>query len=158
MSKNVSCLTVFIFIFASCNKAGNGKETISDSLAKTVSNDTNHLSQFSDSLLVVSSGQMSPFKTVNIDNIFFQLLIDAQGDTSFIGTRNQAFMTPEGYKINTRLGLINKAYRDKLKQEPGWGYYIKLPSIWNLQFVVEKTLTDHLPLDTNRVTYIFKRR
>ena len=127
MSKNVSYITVFIFIFSSCSNAGKGKEAMSDPFTKTVSNDTNNLSQFSDSLLLVSSGQMSPFKTVNIDNIYFQLVKDAQGDTSFIGTRDQAFMTREGYKINMRLWQIKNAYRDKLQEEPGWGYYIKLP-------------------------------
>jgi hypothetical protein len=93
---------------------------------------------------------LSSYKTIVIDNINFQLVKDAQGDTSFIGTSDKAFMTPDGFKIGMSLQQIKKIFRVKLQEEPGWGYYIELPSKWNLQFVVGQTATDHAPADTNK--------
>jgi len=110
-----------------------------------------------DTLLLVSSAQMSPYRTINIGNSAFQLVKDSKGDTSFIGTWHKSFMTPEGYKVGMSLQRVKKEYRDNLLKEPGWGYYIELPSKWNLQFVVGQTATEHVPVDTTKVTYIFKR-
>jgi hypothetical protein len=157
MTKFSFYILLFIFIGGSCGNADQGQQTKPDSLTKNISADTTKLPHFPDSLFLVSSGQMSPFKTVNIDNINFQLVKDSQGDTSFVGTWDKSFQTPEGYQVGTSLQQIKKMYRDKLQEEPGWGYYIKLPSKWSLHFVVGRTATDHAPADTNKVTYVFKR-
>ncbi len=158
MTRSLFYILLFLFIGCSCGNADQRQQTKSDSLTKSISADTTNLSQFHETLLLVSSGQISPFKTIIIDNINFQLVKSSQGDTSFIGTWDKSFQTPEGYQVGTSLQQIKKAYRDKLLQEPGWGYFIELPSKWCLQFVVGQTATDHAPADTSKVTYVFKRR
>jgi hypothetical protein len=158
MIKSPFYILLFVFISSSCaNKAGQRQQIKSDSLTKSIPADTTDLPHFPDSLLLVSGGQMSPFKTVNIDNINFQLVKNSKGDTSFVGTWDKSFQTPEGYQVGTSLQQIKKTYRDKLQKEPGWGYFIELPSKWSLQFFVEQTATDHVPADTHKVTYVFKR-
>jgi len=107
--------------------------------------------------MLISSSQIRPYKTVNINGVNFQLVRDAKGDTSFIGTRDTSFITPEGFKVGMSLHQIRKKYRDKLLEEPGFGYFIVLPSKWCLQFIVGQTMTEHAPTDTNKVSYIYKR-
>ena len=158
MTKSFFYFLLSIFIISSCSNTDKKQQSNSESFANNVSGDTVNLSKFSDSLFLVSSGQMSPFKTINIDNINFQVVRDSEGDTNFIGTWDKSFVTPEGYKVGMSLQQIKMKYRDKIQKEPGWGYYIELPSKWNLQFVVGKTTTDHAPADSNKVSYIFKRR
>ena len=158
MCRSLFYILLFVFIGNSCGNAGRPQQIKSDSSKRNISAETTKLQDIHDSLLLVSSGQMSPFKTVNIDNIFFQWVRDSNGDTSFIGTWDKSFQTPEGYQVGTRLQQIKMTYRNKLEEVAGWGYFIELPSKWSLQFIVGKTATDHVPADTNKVTYVFKRR
>lgn len=119
--------------------------------------DNVQLQDLPDSFLLVSAGQMSPFNTIVINNITFQLVKDFHGDTTYIGTRDTSFITPEGYKVGMILQQIKMVYRNKLYKEPGWGFHAELPSKWSLLFAIGNTATDHPPTDTSRVTCIFKR-
>jgi hypothetical protein len=110
-----------------------------------------------DSLLLISSGQISPYKNIKIDNAIFQIVKSSDGDTVYLGTSDISFITPEGYKVGMELKAIKQKFSAKIFEEPGWGYYIQLPSKWKLRFIEGDTTTDHPPTDTSKVESIFKR-
>ncbi len=145
------------FLLMSCTGDSTKQTSILDSTNSITKNgDTNKLI-ITHSLIPVSSGSKSFYKTVNLDGINFQLVRDINDDTSFLGTFDKSFSTPEGYSIGISFQNIKKLYRSKMKKEEGWGYYINLPSKWTLVFHVGTTATDHPPFDTSKVTYICRR-
>lgn len=83
----------------SCSEKNNKENLAAASTERSVSKDTNSLPQFADSLTLVSSGQMSFYKTTFIDGIPFRLVKDSQGDTAFLATGDKSFITPEGYRV-----------------------------------------------------------
>jgi hypothetical protein len=108
-------------------------------------------------LAVVSAGSMLPSKTVFIDGIEFTAVL-RQEDTLYLMTNNRKFVTPEGYRVGMQLKELNKSLRKNLQKEPGWGYYAKLKSGWNLGFCEGSSCTEHYPLDTSKVYWAFKRK
>jgi hypothetical protein len=150
-------ILLFVLLFTSCNNVRQRRQNKSDSLINSISSDTTKRKEFSAPLMLISSSQIKPYKTVNIDGVNFQLVTDSKDDTSFIGTRDKSFITPEGYRVGMSLRQIKKKYRDKLLEEPGFGYFIVLPSKWCILFTVGQTMTEHAPTDTNKVSYIYRR-
>jgi hypothetical protein len=150
-------ITIFVLAISSCSGNCNTQNSSPDSSRSIASPDTNNITRSDDSVILVSSAQISPYKTINIGNSNFQLVKGVNDDTSFLSTCDKSFLTPEDYHVGMRFLQIKKAYRDKLREEPGWGYYIELPSKWNLQFIIGQTATEHTPFDTDTVTCIFKR-
>src|SRR5215470_8157465 len=103
-----------------------------------------------DTLAFVSAGSLLPSKTVFIDHIDFTLVKQNQ-DTLYLMTHDPGFSTPEGYKVGTKLKELRKDLQKNLQQEPGWGYYTKLKSGWNLAFCEGRSCTDSYPSDTSSV-------
>ena len=144
-------IIAFVFGLCSCHNVDNNQKPAADTSTKTASPpDTVKL-------LMVGSAQIMPYKTIHIGGIAFELVTDDRNDTSFLATSDKNFVTPEGYRIGMSLKQIKKEHRNNMKVDMGWGYFVKLPSQWNLQFVVGQSFTDHEPVDTNKVVYIFKK-
>jgi hypothetical protein len=106
---------------------------------------------------LVSAGSFLPGKTVFINHIDF-VLVKQDNDTLYLRTNNGAFVTPEGYRVGTKLKELDKDLKKHLQKEPGWGYYTKLKSGWNLAFCEGSSCTDSFPRDTSTVDWIFKRK
>jgi hypothetical protein len=107
-------------------------------------------------MTLVSSGQMSPYTTIKINDCKFDL-VTSGNDTIYLATNDKAFQTSEGYKVGTKFSELPKNIQEDLTKEPGWGYYYKLPSGWTLGFCEGNSCTDHLPNNSSRVKWIFKR-
>ena len=140
-------LVTITFLFCSCIDTGQDKAQLANtseniSLAK---------------MILVSSGQMSPYTTIQIDGSNFDLVIN-DNDTTYLATRDRKFQTPEGYKVGTRFLELPSDLRNDLTKEPGWGYYYKLPSGWTLAFCEGNSCTDKYPENSSKVKWIFKRR
>jgi hypothetical protein len=108
-------------------------------------------------LIQTSSGQLQPYEELIINHVVFQLVLKGK-DTSFISTRDQNFITPEGYKIGIEWSQISMQLRNRLITEPGFAYYIELPSGWKVGFCEGLSCTDGLPTDTSDIKFIFKRK
>jgi hypothetical protein len=107
-------------------------------------------------MIMISSAQVSPADSVLIRGVPFNLVKDGE-DTLYTGTQDTAFETPEGFKIHHRLSDIPEAFKSSMEQEPGWGYYIQLPSGWCLGFCEGPSCTDRLPSPESEIKWIFKR-
>jgi hypothetical protein len=107
--------------------------------------------------ILISSGQSSPFTTLQINGCNFDLVYD-NGDTIYLATTDMKFRTTEGYKIGTKFTDLPKIIQNKLTKEPGWGYFFKLNSGWFLGFCEGESCTDYYPTGNSRVKWIFKRR
>lgn len=108
-------------------------------------------------MILVSSGQISPSKTVKIGGCDFDL-VTSDNDTTYLATNDRQFQTPEGYKVGTKLSELPYEVQHDLTKEPGWGYYYKLTSEWTLGFCEGSSCTDNYPKTGSKVKWIFKRR
>lgn len=109
-------------------------------------------------MLLVSSGQMSPYTDIHIRGVQFKLVQNENGDTTYLSTESVRFETPEGYKVDDKWKVISKSDREKVERMPGWGYFIKLNSGWQLGFCEGATCTDHEPTSESEIRWIFKRK
>ena len=124
---------------------------------KAVATKESLLPSVEDTLELVSAGSSLPSKTVNIDGINFTL-VKQNEDTIYLSTTSNQFLTPEGYGVGMRFRQLNQNLKKRLQKEPGWGYYAKLNSGWNIAFCVGNSCTDHYPVDTSTIDWIFKRK
>jgi hypothetical protein len=107
---------------------------------------------------MISSAQISKYLTVTINNINFDLVVDKNGDTTYIQTKDKNFVTPEGFRIGTTFEQIPNDLTNVIVRENGWGYYVTLDSKWALGFCEGSSCTDSYPADSSVVKWIFKRR
>lgn len=107
--------------------------------------------------VLVSANQFSPAKEVWINSYKFDLVAHKK-DTIYLSTSDRLFQTPEGQRIGTTFAEIPEKLRKSLQEEAGWGYYIKLPSGWNLGFCEGAGCTDSEPTNASKVKWIFKRK
>ena len=171
-------LVKLTFLVCSCNNAGQGKGQSTDTsktnlssteyLDTTSEGDTNRIKQISLTLdtlsnisvgkmTLVSSGQMSPYTTIKIHGCEFDL-VTRDDDTIYLATNDRKFQTIEGYKVGTKFSELPKDAQAELIEEPGWGYYFKLPSGWTLGFCEGNSCTDNYPQNSSKVKWIFKRK
>ncbi len=106
--------------------------------------------------ILVSAAQFSPCKEVWIRGSKFDLVIQ-KGDTIYLSTSDHLFRIPEKLHVESTFAEIPRNLRKNLSREPGWGYYIELPSGWNLGFCEGTSCTDSEPTDSSKVKWIFKR-
>lgn len=78
--------------------------------------------------------------------------------TVFIFTRDSSFRTIEGYSLGTAFGSLPKYLRKNVEEELGFSYWIELKSGWRLGFCIGKSCTEHAPVDTSKVSFVFKRK
>lgn len=138
-----------LFLLTSCiSKSPNNGQT----------NRPNKIIKRPDTLLNTSSGSMSPYHTVLINNIPFKLVTSSDADTIFLSTDDPRFTVHERFKIGQPWKEIDSKTRENLIIEPGWGYYIPLKSGWNLLFRESSLSGSKYPADSSKITSIFKRK
>jgi hypothetical protein len=107
--------------------------------------------------ILVSAGQFSPAKEIKINGHTFDLVLQ-ENDTTYLSTADTLFLTPEKYHAGMTLSQISTKVRAKMTKEPGWGYFISLPSGWKLGFCEGTSCTDSEPMQDSKVKWIFKRK
>jgi hypothetical protein len=108
-------------------------------------------------MIMIASGQISPYKEIKIQGINFNLVLDG-ADTTYLATTEESFTTPEGLSVGMQLSELPTDIQKDLTKEPGWAYYYKLPSKWSLGFCEGPSCTDNYPTSHSKVKWIFKRQ
>ena len=113
-------------------------------------------------VIMISAGQMSPFKKVKFKGCMFNLVLEEDksltNDTIYFATHDTRFKTPEGFSVGTKFSSLSKTLQNKLVKEPGWAYYCELPSGWNLGFCEGTSCTDNSPKENSEVKWVFERK
>jgi hypothetical protein len=52
----------------------------------------------------------------------------------YVQTADKRFHTPERLRVGSRLSDVRRIVRQDLSYDPGWGYYVALPSGWSAAF------------------------
>lgn len=109
---------------------------------------------------LVSSSNIMPGITISENGVLYDLAFGAPSaepvDLSqplkvvYKATKSAAFRSPEGYGTAS-------TYRDvknisKLEGQPGWAYYVKLPSGWNAAFDFHEK-----PKNDSKILFFFKK-
>jgi hypothetical protein len=152
--KNTS-LALVLLILTSCNRESAPKDNVSqDALMES---EFVRSGAKASRFVMTSSGSLKPSTAVILNGITFKIVQDQQGDTIYRGTRDSAFETPEGYSIGDSIGMVQNSYRELMYKEPGFGYFIPLPSGWTLGFCQGATCTSFEPKTKDSARWIFKR-
>ncbi len=115
------------------------------------------ITENSENRILVSSGQISKFETIKMNNINFELVLKNK-DTIYLGTSETKFKTKEGYTVGTKFSDLPLTIKHNLKKENGWGYYYTLPSGWSIAFCEGNSCTNDYPSENSFVKWIFKRK
>lgn len=92
-------------------------------------------------LILTTHSQIDPAYTVAFEGVLYKVAITADrgddgkaryGEVSVkkVFTYDKTFKTPEGLKIGDTLEKVLTFTGDAPYLEPGWGFYVKLPSGW----------------------------
>lgn len=139
---------VFILFFScllcSCNTTINTK-----------SNKNNFLEIKKDKIFDAWSGK--EIHNIIINDIVFQFQLTENMDLSSLSTRDERFITKEGYHVGTKWNDLTKKIQDSIYKLPGYGYIIELDSGWNLGFCEGNSCTDNFPNNFSEVKWISKR-
>lgn len=110
-----------------------------------------------DKRILVSSGQLSKYETVKINNIDFNLVVENK-DTIYLSTNETKFIVKEGYNVGTKFSELPALIKQNLTKERGWGYFYTLPSGWSIGFCEGKSCTDNYPNENSKIKWLFKRK
>ena len=108
-------------------------------------------------LMQIASGQISPYSETIYGGSKFQVVIQDK-DTIFMYTRDTSFKTPEGYGVGGHFGSLPKSLKKAVLKEPGFIYWVSLKSGWRLGFCEGSSCTDHVPFDSSKIDFIYKRK
>jgi hypothetical protein len=111
----------------------------------------------SENRILVSSGQLSKYETIKMNNINFELVLKNK-DTIYLATSETRFKTREGYSVGTKFSDLPLMIKQNLRKENGWGYYYTLPSGWSIAFCEGNSCTNEYPSENSLVKRIFKRK
>lgn len=154
--KNVFCLLVLAIFIYSCRTSSTDNYLKLPKLNPQYI-DTASLPKAPSKFLLISSGSFLPSTDVILNGINFTIVLNEKGDTIHWTTRDMKFITPEGFNVGTSWENVPKKLQKSIRKMPGWGYYIKLNSEWQLGFCEGKTCTNNEPSKGSNVNWIFKR-
>ncbi len=108
-------------------------------------------------ILLTSSSLAQKAFSISVDGIDYMFCINHADTVVYIDTRDTAFVTPEGVKVNMPLSEVLKRSDRKLYCETGWAHVVILPSGWRAAFTVGYTMTEHEPAPEAPVEWLFRR-
>jgi hypothetical protein len=153
----VPCVvTLLILIAGLASSGGCGKESQqSNILGKNVREVPS--AKDTGTLLMISSGSLEKCYEWSSSGARFQVAADASGTVVYLCTKDPSFRTPKGVRVGMPLNQALPLATDGLKKEPGWAYYVTLPSGWCAAFVHGQSMTeDDLP-QASPVVWLFRR-
>ena len=112
--------------------------------------------------LLVSASGFSPFETVMVDGIRFEVAVNDHECVEYIATMDPGFRTPDGISPGSTLADVLKSGADKPWNEGGWAAHTELPSGWSAAFdmpheVPYDDIDFGMPTETSQVDWVFKR-
>jgi hypothetical protein len=106
---------------------------------------------------MVASAQSRQGYDAVVDGVTMSLCVDDQGIIVEQSTKDATFRTPEGVCIGVPLDQVLARHKTSVVREPGWSYYVPLPSGWKAGLAMDDgRLDEPLPFDTP-VRWLFMR-
>jgi hypothetical protein len=89
--------------------------------------------------------------------VHYTVATDSAKVIEYVSTSDPAFRTPEGLAAGDTLEKVLAAAKSEVVREPGWAFYVRLPSGWSAAFVQGQSMTEgELPASAG-VCFFFKR-
>ena len=145
-----------LFLFG-CNPKSEKNNTVEGSI-RVIKNNTVIKEEKIDKMLMTNSSNFEPSMDIKLYNCDFTIVLNDFGDTTHWSTNDNKFETPEGYKVGTYWKELSTELQNSVNKMPGWGYYIRLNSDWQLGFCEGETCTDSAPKEGSKVDWVFKRK
>lgn len=141
--------------FVSCSASKKASEEKLPQLGDVATDDMSAESFQGNGIITPSS--TAPIYNIQRDGISFDVGLNDSNRVCFIATSDSTFTTDEGLRVGSTYRDVKLVSDSTLHTEPGWGYYVGLPSGWRVFFGVGPTMTEAEPVDTTRVVFFFKR-
>jgi hypothetical protein len=85
----------------------------------------------SNELLMVASAQMYPMYEVTAEGLDITVCVDSVHRIRWVSTADTDFVSPEGLRVGDPIERALVAADAGVISEPGWAWYVRLPSGWN---------------------------
>ena len=154
--KNLIGLLIIAFFFSSCGSSSSKTKAVKG-VIKEVNGDSFIQEDSVGKLLMTNSSNVEQSLDIQLYECDFTIVLNKTGDTTHWSTNDNDFRTPEGFKIGTKWNELPIELQNSVNKMPGWGYYIRLNSDWQLGFCEGESCTDSKPKDESSVKWIFKR-
>ncbi|HEX4128585.1 MAG TPA: hypothetical protein VHZ24_00995 [Pirellulales bacterium] len=110
---------------------------------------------------MAESAQTWPLYTLTSAGVPFTLGVDeddGHGTIRYISTTDGRFATPEGVHAGSDYRAVMAASGGRVAiREPGWAYYVELPSGWRAAFTQGLGMTDGELRPDATVQWVFQR-
>jgi hypothetical protein len=95
---------------------------------------------------------------VSYGGINYSVGTERQSDViRWVGTSDPVFRTPEGLAEGDALEKVLAVAKSEVNREPGWGFFVELPSGWNAAFVQGPSMTEGELPPSAGICFFFKR-
>ncbi len=110
-------------------------------------------------LVLVTSASLEPGYTFMVGGVEYSIAVrGANRKVVYIGTSDRSFETPEHLTVSHRFADAKEVSLGDLSREPGWGYFLELPSGWFAAFFTGDTATEWEPSDETPIRWFFRRK
>lgn len=145
-----------LFLFG-CSPKSKKNNNVEGSIS-VIKNDTVIEEEKIGKMFMTTSSNLEPSKDIKLYDCDFTIVLNDSGDTTHWSTNDNNFNTPEGFKVGTNWNKLPIELRNLVEKMPGWGYYIRLNSGWQLGFCEGPSCTDMEPKEGSLIKWIFKRK
>jgi hypothetical protein len=112
----------------------------------------------SNAMIMAESAQFWPEFKLTCGGVPFDLGVDEGGVIRYVSTTDTRFATPEGVHVGSDYrSAMAAAGGQAAVREPGWAYYVDLPSGWRAAFVTGPSMTDGAVTAESPVRWLFQR-
>jgi len=88
----------------------------------------------SKTFVLASPSQIYDSHKMTADGIVYTLGVSREGVLRYLETQDESFATPDGVSIGMRLEDLERSFGSPILNEPGFAYFVRLPSGWNAAF------------------------
>ncbi len=108
-------------------------------------------------MILVNNSDFKKAKEVLIDGVVYVCAVDEDEVIRFIMTRDEKFVSPEGFAVGDSFEKIYKEGGGELQDERGFARYIVLKSGWNASFAITNFDKVEPKIEDSNVNFFFKR-
>jgi len=150
------CILILGIIICACKTSSKEKSDMESKEIVEKKIDVFKSSETGVKFIMTSSGSLDKGKDTIVEGIKYTIVENEKGNITFWSTRDKKFKTPEGYVIGNQLKDISKLEKDGIYKQPGFGYFIKLESGWQLGFCEGESCTVSVPTEESIVKWMMK--
>ncbi len=110
----------------------------------------------SHNLEMTHSSDLSRNYKMQVHNNLYYVSINRKNIVNYIAINDSSFKTEDKLKVGSSMSDVRDITKSEVRQLPGWGYFVPLPSGWNAGFCGGQSCTSDSLIATSQIDWFFK--